>query len=99
MISTAAIPGKRAPVLITEAMVASMKPGSVIVDLAAETGGNCALTQPGETVVTPNGVDHPRPAEPASHRAAARQPDVQPQRPDAAAASHQGRQSRHRLER
>ena len=56
VISTAAIPGKRAPILITEAMVAAMKPGSVIVDLAAETGGNCALTKPGETVTTPNGV-------------------------------------------
>jgi proton-translocating NAD(P)+ transhydrogenase subunit alpha len=56
VISTAAIPGKRAPILITEPMVASMKPGSVIVDLAAETGGNCALTKPGETIRTPNGV-------------------------------------------
>ncbi len=56
VISTAAIPGKRAPVLITDAMVASMKPGSVIVDVAAETGGNCALTRPGETVVSANGV-------------------------------------------
>jgi len=55
-ISTAAIPGKKAPVLITEAMVQSMKPGAVIVDLAAETGGNCALTTPGDTVVTANGV-------------------------------------------
>ena len=53
MISTAAIPGKRAPVLITDAMVASMKPGAVIVDLAAETGGNCALTKPGETIRHP----------------------------------------------
>ena len=56
VISTAAIPGKRAPVLITEAMVASMKPGAVIVDVAAETGGNCALTRPGETITAPNGV-------------------------------------------
>src|SRR5688572_16819484 len=56
VISTAAIPGKRAPVLITEAMVASMKHGSVIIDLAAETGGNCALTRAGETVVAANGV-------------------------------------------
>ena len=56
VVSTAAIPGKRAPVLITEAMVASLKPGSVIVDVAAETGGNCALTQPGDVVTTPNGV-------------------------------------------
>ncbi len=51
VITTAAVPGRRAPVLVTEAMVADMKPGSVIVDLAAETGGNCALTRPGETVV------------------------------------------------
>jgi NAD(P) transhydrogenase subunit alpha len=56
VISTAAIPGRRAPILITEAMVASMKPGSVIVDLAAETGGNCALTVAGETVTSANGV-------------------------------------------
>ena len=55
-ISTAAVPGRRAPVLITDAMVASMKPGSVIVDLAAESGGNCALTKAGETITTPNGV-------------------------------------------
>ncbi|MBI2828076.1 MAG: NAD(P) transhydrogenase subunit alpha [Acidobacteria bacterium] len=55
-ISTAAIPGKKAPVLITEAMVRSMKPGSVIVDLAAETGGNCAVTRAGETYTTANGV-------------------------------------------
>ncbi|MGQ0732309.1 MAG: Re/Si-specific NAD(P)(+) transhydrogenase subunit alpha [Acidobacteriota bacterium] len=56
VITTAAIPGKRAPLIITEAMVKSMKPGSVIVDLAAETGGNCALTKAGDTVTTPNGV-------------------------------------------
>jgi NAD(P) transhydrogenase subunit alpha len=55
-ISTAAIPGKKAPILITEAMVQSMKPGAVIVDLAAETGGNCAMTKAGETITTPNGV-------------------------------------------
>ena len=50
-ITTAAIPGKQAPVLITAEMVARMAPGSVIVDLAAERGGNCELTRPGETVV------------------------------------------------
>lgn len=48
IITTALIPGKAAPVLITKEMVASMKPGSVIVDLAAENGGNCALTKPQE---------------------------------------------------
>jgi NAD(P) transhydrogenase subunit alpha len=51
VITTAAVPGRKAPVLVTEDAVKKMKPGSVIVDLAAETGGNCALTQPGETIV------------------------------------------------
>ncbi len=50
IITTALIPGKRAPTLLTEEMVAAMRPGSVIVDLAAEQGGNCALTRPGEAV-------------------------------------------------
>jgi NAD(P) transhydrogenase subunit alpha len=48
VISTAAIPGRRAPTLITAEMVESMRPGAVIVDLAATTGGNCELTRPGE---------------------------------------------------
>ena len=51
IISTASIPGRRAPLLVTAGAVATMKPGSVIVDLAAESGGNCALTQAGVTVV------------------------------------------------
>lgn len=51
VITTAAIPGKPAPKLITKETVAGMKPGSVIVDLAAETGGNCELTEPGKEVV------------------------------------------------
>jgi H+-translocating NAD(P) transhydrogenase subunit alpha len=51
VITTAAIPGKRAPILITKEMVHSMAPGSVIVDLAAERGGNCELTKAGETVI------------------------------------------------
>ncbi|OLC78150.1 MAG: NAD(P) transhydrogenase subunit alpha [Gemmatimonadetes bacterium 13_1_40CM_4_69_8] len=55
VIATAAIPGKKAPILITAAAVQGMKPGSVIVDLAAETGGNCELTQPGSEIVR-NGV-------------------------------------------
>jgi len=55
VVTTAQIPGRKAPVLITEAMVQSMKPGSVIIDLASETGGNCALSKHGETVVS-NGV-------------------------------------------
>jgi NAD(P) transhydrogenase subunit alpha len=51
VIPTALVPGQRAPVLITEEMVRGMRPGSVIVDLAAEQGGNCALTEPGQQVV------------------------------------------------
>jgi H+-translocating NAD(P) transhydrogenase subunit alpha len=51
VITTALIPGKKAPTLITEEMVDGMTPGSVIVDLAAERGGNCALTRPDEVVV------------------------------------------------
>ncbi|MGQ0678759.1 MAG: Re/Si-specific NAD(P)(+) transhydrogenase subunit alpha [Actinomycetota bacterium] len=51
VITTAAIPGKRSPVLITEEMVKLMQPGSVIVDLAAERGGNCELTEADKTVV------------------------------------------------
>ncbi len=51
VITTAAIPGRKAPVLVTEPMVAAMAPGSVIVDLAAERGGNCALTRADEEVV------------------------------------------------
>lgn len=50
VITTAAVPGKRAPLLITEEAVRAMRAGSVIVDLAAETGGNCALTEPGKVV-------------------------------------------------
>ncbi len=51
IVTTALIPGKKAPMLITSGMVESMKEGSVIVDLAAEQGGNCALTKPGEAIV------------------------------------------------
>jgi H+-translocating NAD(P) transhydrogenase subunit alpha len=50
VITTALVPGRQAPKLVDKDMVESMKPGSVIVDLAAESGGNCELTQPGETV-------------------------------------------------
>jgi H+-translocating NAD(P) transhydrogenase subunit alpha len=55
VISTAAVPGKKAPVLITKEMVEAMAPGSVIMDVAAVRGGNCELTRPGETVIH-NGV-------------------------------------------
>jgi H+-translocating NAD(P) transhydrogenase subunit alpha len=56
VITTALVPGRKAPVLISEAAVAAMKPGSVVVDLAAEAGGNCALTVADQTIVSPNGV-------------------------------------------
>ncbi|MBP2681874.1 MAG: alanine dehydrogenase/PNT domain protein [Candidatus Krumholzibacteriota bacterium] len=55
VVTTAAVPGKKAPILVTTDMVKQMNPGSVIVDLAAERGGNCECTKPGETVVV-NGV-------------------------------------------
>ncbi|MBV9771436.1 MAG: Re/Si-specific NAD(P)(+) transhydrogenase subunit alpha [Bryobacterales bacterium] len=51
LITTAAVPGKKAPILVTAEMASAMSPGSVIVDIAAERGGNCELTQPGETVM------------------------------------------------
>jgi proton-translocating NAD(P)+ transhydrogenase subunit alpha len=51
VIPTALVPGQRAPILITEEMVRGMRPGSVILDLAAEQGGNCALTEPGQELV------------------------------------------------
>ncbi len=55
VITTAQVPGRKAPILVTEEMVKAMKPGSVIVDLAAEQGGNCACTAPGKDIVW-NGV-------------------------------------------
>ena len=55
IITTAAVPGKKAPILISADAVRSMSPGSLVVDLAAEQGGNCELTKPGETIVE-NGV-------------------------------------------
>lgn len=56
VITTANIPGRKSPILLTAADVATMKPGSVIVDMAAANGGNCELTVPGETITTDNGV-------------------------------------------
>ena len=56
LITTAAVPGRAAPRLVTAEMVATMAPGSVVVDLAAETGGNVEGTKPGEIVVTSHGV-------------------------------------------
>ena len=65
VITTALIPGKRAPILLTTEMVEAMAPGSVIVDLAAERGGNCELTQP-DQVVTHKGVTILGPSNPPS---------------------------------
>jgi NAD(P) transhydrogenase subunit alpha len=56
VITTAAVPGRKAPILITKDAVAAMAAGSVIVDLAAETGGNCELTVTGQTITSENGV-------------------------------------------
>jgi NAD(P) transhydrogenase subunit alpha len=68
VITTAAVPGKRAPTLIPKEVVAGMRPGSVIVDLGAEKGGNCAVTVPGETIVH-NGVTVVGPIRPAAELA------------------------------
>ncbi len=56
VICTALVMGRKAPVIVTQPMVDSMRAGSIVVDLAAEAGGNCAATVPGQSVVTPNGV-------------------------------------------
>ena len=56
VVTTAAVPGRAAPRIVSAAMVAGMKPGAVLVDIAAETGGNCELTRAGETIVTNNQV-------------------------------------------
>jgi NAD(P) transhydrogenase subunit alpha len=56
VVCTALVMGRKAPVIVTEPMVGGMRPGSVIADLAAEAGGNCAATRPGESIVTANGV-------------------------------------------
>jgi len=56
IICTALVMGRKAPVIVTQPMVDSMRHGSVIIDLAAEAGGNCAATRPGEAITTPNGV-------------------------------------------
>jgi NAD(P) transhydrogenase subunit alpha len=58
VITTALVPGKPAPLLVTEDMVSEMSPGSVVVDLAAENGGNCALTEPGREIVKYGVVIH-----------------------------------------
>jgi NAD(P) transhydrogenase subunit alpha len=57
IITTALVMGRRAPTIVTQAMVDSMRPGSVIIDLASDAGGNCEATQPGASIRTPNGVN------------------------------------------
>ena len=56
VICTALVMGRRAPTIVTDAMVQSMRPGSIVVDLASDAGGNCAATVPGQSIETPNGV-------------------------------------------
>ena len=56
VICTALVMGRKAPVIVTQPMVDAMRPGSVIIDLAADAGGNCAATVPGQSITTPNGV-------------------------------------------
>jgi len=56
VITTALVMGRRAPTLVTAAMVEGMRAGSIVVDLASDAGGNCELTVPGQSIVTPNGV-------------------------------------------
>ena len=70
IITTAQIPGRAAPILITKDAVANMQPGSVIIDLAADSGGNCELSEPGQTVVSDNGVKVIGPSNLASDMAA-----------------------------
>ncbi len=97
VITTAAIPGRTAPRIISKSAVAAMGAGAVIVDLAAESGGNCELTVAGETVVTPNGVQDPRAAQSAVGARAAREPDVRAQSAELPDAGDQERRARDRL--
>ena len=80
VITTALVPGRKAPVLVSEAAVAAMKPGSVIVDIAAEAGGNCALTVPDQVVTTSQRRNDRRDDESAVDDAQRRQPALLAQR-------------------
>jgi NAD(P) transhydrogenase subunit alpha len=99
IVTTAAVPGRPAPKIISTAMVEGMKPGSVIVDLAAETGGNCELTKAGETVLTTNGVSVVGPTHLASMGCDPCQRNVRPQSVQFPQFVDQGRQYSARLER
>ena len=98
VITTAAIPGKQSPLLVTAEAVARMQPGSVIVDLAAERGGNCALTKADQRVVTENGVTILGPTNLPSEVPHARQPDVLRQRDELPAEPGQEGRSRAELD-
>jgi NAD(P) transhydrogenase subunit alpha len=92
VITTALVPGKPAPRLITREAVAAMRPGSVVVDLAAEAGGNCELTEPGAEVEVSGVTD-----EPAEHDGGAREPALLAQRLRAPPPPRAGRRARARL--
>ncbi len=92
VITTAAVPGRKPPVLVTQEMVEAMSPGSVIVDLAAERGGNCELDPSRRAGLAPR-RDDPRSDQLARHRAPARKPDVRPQRHGPPQVDHEGRRS------
>ena len=99
VISTAAVPGRAAPRIIRKEAVARMKPGAVIVDIAAETGGNCELTRAGETV-TVDGVRIVGPVNLPAQLPVSRERDVRAQRLQLPQArDRQGRRARDRLER
>ena len=92
VITAAVIPGKKSPVLVTGDMVARMAPGSVIVDLAAERGGNCELTRP-EEITRRARRHHHRLDQPGQHRPLPRQPDVRAERQRLPPAPGEGRQA------
>ena len=96
VITTAAVPGRPAPRLIPAGAVESMRPGSVIVDLAADTGGNCELTSPGHEIV-PRRRDDRRPDERPLAHAPGREPPVRAQRGRAARAPRARRGAEPRL--
>ena len=96
VITTALIPGRPAPTLIPASAVRGMRQGSVIVDLAAEAGGNCELTEPGEEVER-EGVTIVGPDEPRGDDAVPREPALLPQRHRRAPAPRSGRPARARL--
>ena len=98
VIATAAVPGKKAPVLVTEDMVKAMRPGSVIVDLAAEQGGNCELTMGGETVGDARGTRDGT-VQPRRDAAVPRQPALREERRELRAEHDEGRRAAARRER